>query len=61
MIVHEWGHLTGHEHSQNQRSVMFGKDDVTEGRVYAHGHWAWKATGAFRPCYAATKPGVSYG
>jgi hypothetical protein len=61
IIVHEWGHLAGREHSQNPRSVMFGEDDVTESRLQVKRRWVWEASGAFRPCYAATQPGASFG
>lgn len=54
VIVHEWGHLAGHDHSENQRSVMFGGDTVSESREWLGRHrWRWVVGGAFRPCYAA--------
>lgn len=52
VIVHEWGHLAGREHSTNPRSVMYEGDNVTEGRVrVVRAGWQWKAAGAFKLCY----------
>lgn len=61
VIVHEWGHLTGHEHSENQRSVMYGEDLVAESRVRRHGRVEWRAANAFKPCAYMTRPGMEIG
>jgi hypothetical protein len=52
VIVHEWGHLAGREHSENPRSVMFGEDFIIESRERVGKRWVWRTGGAFRPCYA---------
>lgn len=63
VIVHEWGHLAGREHSRNPRSVMFDEDVVSEGRerVGRSKRYRWVADGAFRPCYEAAAPGFEIG
>jgi hypothetical protein len=71
VIVHEWGHLAGFRdpsnaadpsHSDNPHSVMYGEDLVSENRVrYSKRRVRWEAGGAFKPCYAASQPGTSFG
>jgi hypothetical protein len=61
VIVHEWGHLTGHEHSDNPRSVMYGEDLVAESRVRRHGRVFWRAANPFKPCAHMTRPGTRVG
>lgn len=61
VIVHEWGHLTGHEHSENQRSVMYGEDLVAESRVRRGKHVRYEAANAYKPCYPVTAPGFRFG
>lgn len=62
VIVHEWGHLAGREHSENPRSVMYAEDLVAEGlERLGRGRSRWVAAGAFRPCYAAAAPGADFG
>lgn len=61
VIVHEWGHLAGREHSDNPRSVMYGEDEVTESRIRVKRRWRWEQSGAFRPCADLTAPGASFG
>jgi hypothetical protein len=61
VIVHEWGHLTGHEHSENPRSVMYGDDVVTEGRERVGRRVRWVTVGAFKPCVTMAQPGMQVG
>jgi hypothetical protein len=61
VIVHEWGHLTGREHSENPRSVMYGDDVVTEGRERVGKRVRWVTSGAFKPCVTMAAPGMSVG
>jgi hypothetical protein len=61
VIVHEWGLLTGHEHSENTRSVMYGEDLVAESREKIGRRWRWVTAGAFRPCVTMTDPRTRIG
>lgn len=64
VIAHEWWHLArpGEEHSANPRSIMYGEDNVLEGRERIGRRWGpWVASGAFQPCVEMTRPGVRVG
>jgi hypothetical protein len=61
VIVHEWGHLAGREHSENPRSVMYGEDVVAESREKVGRRWRWVTSGAFKPCEVLTRPGSNIG
>jgi hypothetical protein len=53
IVVHEYGHLAGHGHSDNTRSVMYREDQVAENFDIKTDKLV--AFGAFKPCYAATR------
>lgn len=63
VIVHEWGHLAGREHSTNLRSVMYGEDVVEESlsRERVGAPWRWTTARAFKPCVTMTRRGTSVG
>lgn len=56
IILHEWGHLKGYEHSDDYKDVMYADLSVVGESVLRDGKKRrWTAVGAFKPCYSAVK------